>query len=140
MKKLNIAKLALNTRKVEFTFPGMKNFKLFLEYQSRSELEKLREDSMISKMDEETGILTPELDTDAYVKNYVKRVIKGWKGFTYSDLSKLILIDESQVEDMNEEIAFDDETAIFLVQNSERFDNFVTQTIRKLDNFRNKKA
>lgn len=139
MKKLDLSRLAINTKKVEFDFPGLEGFKVSLNYLSRNALEKLRDDSMVQKVDSETGFPYKDLDRDLYIKNYVSRAVAGWKGFTYNHLAHLMLIDESQVEDMDEEIEFDTDTAITLVTNSERFDTWVTTTLRKLDNFRSSK-
>lgn len=136
MKKLDLARLAMSTKKVEFDFPGMEGFKVQLSYQSRSAFEKMREESKISKIDEESGLPYQEIDAKLYVRNYVKKVVIGWSGFKMKHLAKLILLDESQIEDMEEAVEFDLDVAEYLMNNSERFDNWVTQTIRKLDNFR----
>lgn len=128
--------LAVNTRSVEFDNAcGLEGFTVTLSYQSRQAFEKLREDSQIQKIDD-NGLPFKELDRDTYIKNYVTSVVKGWKGFTYAMLSELILIDESLIDNMDEEIPFDVEYAIFLMEKSERFDLWVTSMIRKLDNFR----
>lgn len=139
MKKLNLSQLALSNKRVEFDFPGMEGFKVSLAYQSRNALEKLRDDSTVQKVDAESGLPYQDLDRDLYVKNYVARTVLGWKGFKMEYLAKLILIDETQIEDMNEEIEFEQENAVYLVTNSERFDTWITSTLRKLDNFRSSK-
>lgn len=139
MNKLNLATLAVNTRNVQFEMPGCNGFKVNLTYQSRRTYEKLRDSSMVQKFDDQ-GYPYKDLDKDLYIKNYAKSIFKDWSNLTYGTLASLVLIDEDQVEDMDALIEFDVDTAVFLLENSERFDSWVTKTVSKLDNFRNKKA
>lgn len=140
MTKLKLASLAIDSRKVEFDFPGLEGFKVTLCYQSRSAIRKLQEKCQVQKFDDESGLPYQTLDMEQYNKEYTKSTIVGWTGLTVEKAAKLMLIDESMVEDPTTEIEYDAETAVLLVKESSKFDNWVTEKLTKIDNFRAGKA
>ncbi len=139
MKNLNIAQLAVDTKKMTFDYPGQDGFSVTLTHLSKPEQVRIREDSMISKVDQESGFPYTELDQDLYLRNFASKAINGWKGLTGEILSQIMLIDESMLDDPKEEIDFSIDNAISMLRYSKAFDNWVTSQLGKIDNFRDKK-
>ncbi len=135
--KLSLAALALSSKTAEFDFPGIPGFKVKLTYLAREAKRKLQDSCKVQKYDEHSGLPYMDLDVDKYTEAYVKATISGWSGLTLEKVAKLMLIDQSQVDDPKAEIDFDVDTATQLVKLSERFDTFVTSKLAQIDNFRN---
>jgi hypothetical protein len=136
MTNFNIAQLVLPSKSAEFKLTGFGDFKVTLNHLSKSELARIRENSLVTKMDEETGIPYTDLDKDKYLDNYAEKAILGWTGLTGHVLSKLVLIDEDRFGNLDEEVDFSVTNAVSLLDNSKIFDTWVSQTLGKLDNFR----
>lgn len=136
MKNLNISQLALDTKKMTFDYPGLEGFKVTLTHLSKPEQVKIREASTVSKVDQETGFPYTELDQDLYIRNFATRAINGWEGLTGEHLAKIMLIDESQLEDPKETIDYSVDNAVSMLRYSKAFDNWVTAQLGKIDNFR----
>jgi hypothetical protein len=136
---MNLAQLALKTKEVEFDFPLIPNFKVKITHLSKPEEMRLREDSLVTKFDDETNLPYQVSDPTKFLENFASRTITGWSGLTYKALSKLMLIDESQVEDMDAEVEYNAENALALLKYSKHFDTWVTSVVARLDNFRTSK-
>ena len=136
--KLNLKNLVVTATTAHFDFPVCNGMSVEIAYANKTLLNNIHESALVQKFDTETGAPYKDLDTDAYVKNYVSEVIKGWTGFTYAHLASLVLIDESDV-DPTQEIDFDVDTAVFLMTNSPVFDQWVVSMAKRLDNFRTSK-
>ena len=78
------------------------------------------------------------MDDDLFLTEYVKAVIKGWKGLKYEFVSQLLLIDTSSI-DLQDELRFTQENAELLMKNSADFDTWVTEVVGDLENFTNDK-
>lgn len=137
MKNLSIANLVLDIKTMEFDFPGYDGFKVTLAHLSKAEEIKIREKSLVTKHDKESGFPYTEVDTALFLRNFAEKTVVGWKGLTYGILAELVLIDESKIEDLAEEVDFNLDNTVSLLTNSKVFDNWVNQTISKIDNFRN---
>lgn len=133
---MNISNLVVNIREMEFDYPGYEGLKFTLAHLSREEEAKIREESTVTKYDKESGVPYPEVDNDKFLEIYADKVIKGWKGFTYNILADFFLIDESQVEDMGEEVPFSVENAAALIKHSVKFEGWVMRTTNSIANFR----
>lgn len=134
--KLNLKSLALTSKTAEFAFPGIPGFKVSLTYLSREAKRKLEDANKVQKIDESSGLPYMDLDIDSYTRAYVEATLSGWTGLTLGNVSSLMLIDESLVDDPDALIDFDLDTAIQLVKLSERFDAWVTERLTHLNNFR----
>lgn len=135
MKNLNIAQLVVDTKDMVFDFPGTEGFKVKLNHLSKPKQVKIREASLVSKVDAESGLPYTDLDQDLYIQNYAKEAILGWEGLTGHILATLLLMDEKAM-DLDEEIDYSVENAVTLLRYSKSFDNWVTQKMSKLDDFR----
>lgn len=136
MKNLSIAKLAVSTRKAQFKYKD--SFEVELCYISKGKLEEIRKDCQVMKIDEATGISYPELDGDKFQERYAESIITGWKGLTGNILAGMLLIDEEEL-DLEEEIDYSPENALYLIRNCSRFDAWLRGKLDSLDNFRIKK-
>lgn len=135
MTKLTLSNLVLNAQTVEMDFPMCKGMTVQLTYVNNTVMNSIREKSLVQKFDTETGNPFKELDGEKYVRNYTQAVLKGWKGFTFAHLASLVLIDETSV-DLEAEVPFDLDNAIFLMNNCVAFDTWVVTSAKKLANFR----
>ena len=104
-KKVSLASLLTPSKTVGIDYPGMSGFSVDLCYLAREELVE-----------------------------YVKAVIKGWKGLKYSYLEELLLVDISSL-DPEDELEFSHENAETLMKNAGDFDSWVTEVTGDLENF-----
>jgi hypothetical protein len=133
--KLNLKTIVVTATEAEFEFPLCPGMKVTIAYTNKTLLNNIRSKSMIQKFDKETGAPYQDLDTDKYLANYIQAVVKGWSGLTYAHLSELVLIDETDL-DKEQEIDFDLDAAMFLMNEASAFDTWVVTTAKQLENFR----
>ena len=115
-------------------YPDMEGFSDELTYLAREELLKLRNRCLKQKFNKKTRGFEEQLDEDTFLIEYVKAVLKGWKGFKYEYISQLLLIDTSNIN-LKDSLAFTQENAQVLMKNSSDFDTWVTETVGDLENF-----
>jgi len=133
-KKVSLASLLTPSKTVSIDYPGMLGFSVDLCYLSREELLKLRNRCISQKFNRKTRAFEETLDDDKFLVEYVKAVIKGWKGLKYSYLEELLLVDISAL-DPNDELQFTHENAETLMKNATDFDTWVTEVTGDLENF-----
>jgi hypothetical protein len=136
--KLNLKDLVVNATEAQFEFPLCPGMKVTIAYTNKVLLNNIRTSAMIQKFDKETGQPYQDLDTEKYLDNYIKAVVKGWSGFTVEHLNDMVLIDKTDL-DMDKEIDFDHDTAVFLMNEASAFDTWVVTTAKQLENFRKQK-
>ena len=115
-------------------YPGIDGFKVHLHFLNREDLQKIRKISLTNKIDRKTRQRVEEVDTDKFLQNYAKSVIKGWEGLKIKHLPSLIPSDISGLNP-EEEIAYDEEEAMELLTNSASFDQFITDTLSDFETF-----
>lgn len=133
--KIDLKNLVISATTTVAEFPLCKGMEVEIAYANKKLLANMHANALVQKFDSETAAPYNELDTEKYIYNYVKEVVKGWKGFTYGHLATLVLIEEEGLN-MDEEIEFDIDTAVFLMSNSPAFDQWVVNTAKRLENFR----
>jgi hypothetical protein len=131
---VSLASLLTPSKTVSIDFPGMEGFKVDLCYLAREELIKLRNKSITQKFNKKTRGFEDSLDEDKFLVEYVKAIIKGWKGLKYSYLEELLLVDISSL-DPEDELEFTQENAETLMKNATDFDSWVNETTGDLENF-----
>lgn len=131
---ISLASLMTPSKTVTIDFPGYKGMTVDLCYLSREELVKLRKKCVNTKFDKKTRQPVEELDDEQFLTEYVKSVIKNWKGFKLAYLEELMLVDISSL-DAEAELPFTLENAELLMKNSGDFDTWVTETVSSLENF-----
>ena len=137
---ISIASLATPSKTVTFEYPGYEGFEVDLCHLGREELVKLRKRCVTNKMNRKTRQFEEELDEDKFIVEYCSAVIKGWRGFTYSYLEELLLVDIEEIKNPDKEcVVFNADNVEFLMKNSSDFDSWVTETVGDLANFTKRK-
>ena len=131
---VSLASLLTPSKTVTVDYPGMSGFTVDLCYLAREELLKLRNRCLAQKFNRKTRAFDEQLDEEKFLVEYVKAVIKGWKGLKYSYLEELLLVDISSL-DPNDELVFSQENAETLMKNAGDFDTWVTEVTGDLENF-----
>lgn len=133
---MSLKSIVLTTKVVSVEFPGLKGFTVNVGAITREVSKKLREESEVSRLDAKLRMPVKELDETLFLDKFTKMAIKGWSGLTYEHLSKLMLVDLSQVKDVTEEVEYSEENAVVLMKNSVAFDSWINETVFSLDAFR----
>lgn len=129
---LSLKSLLVPSKQVEAEFPGFAGFKVQLSFLSRETLVGIRKKA--TKITFKNRQPTEELNDDLFLQLYVAACIKGWSGFKLSYLEQLAPVDLSG-QDMNAELEFSDENALFLMKSSSNFDSWVSEQVTELGNF-----
>ena len=133
-QKVSLASLLTPSKTVTVDYPGIDGFSVDLTYLAREELLKVRNKCLSQKFNKKTRAFEEQLDEDKFLTQYVKGVIKGWRGLTYKSLQELVLVDIS-AQEPEQELEFTLENAEILMRNSTDFDGWVTETVGDLENF-----
>jgi hypothetical protein len=131
---VSLSSLLTPSKTVTVDYPGMSGFTVDLCYLAREELLKLRNRCLVQKFNRKTRAFDEQLDEEKFLVEYVKAVIKGWKGLKYSYLEELLLVDISSL-DPEDELVFSQENAETLMKNGSDFDTWVTEVTGDLENF-----
>ena len=133
-KSISLASLLTPSKTVSVDYPGMSGFSVDLCYLAREELVKLRNRCVSQKFNRKTRGFEESLDEDKFLVEYVKAVIKGWKGLKYSYLEELLLVDISALNP-EDELEFNQDNAETLMKNASDFDTWVSEVTGDLENF-----
>ena len=133
-QNVSLSSLLTPSKTVTVDYPGMNGFTVDLCYLAREELIKLRNRCLSQKFNRKTRAFDDQLDEDKFLIEYVKAVIKGWKGLKYSYLEELLLVDISSL-DPEDELEFSQDNAQTLMKNAGDFDTWVTEVTGDLENF-----
>ena len=131
---VSLSTLMTPSKTVSIDFPGFDGLSIDLTYLAREELLKLRNKCLKQKFNKKTRAFEEQLDEDTFLTEYVKSVIKGWKGLKYKYLKELVLVDVDG-HDQETELPYSNENAELLMRNSADFDQWVTETVGDLENF-----
>ena len=138
-QKVSLASLLTPSKVVTIDYPEFADFKIDLCYLAREELLKLRSKCLSQKFNRKTRAFEEQLDDDKFLTEYVKAVIKGWSGLKYKYLEKMLLVDVSKLQDLDEELEYSQEDAEILMRNAPDFDTWVTEAVGDLENFSHSK-
>jgi len=133
-QNVSLSSLLTPSKTVTVDYPGMTGVTVDLCYRAREELVKLRNRCLSQKFNRKTRAFDDQLDEDKFLVEYVKAVIKGWKGLKYSYLEELLLVDISSL-DPEDELEFSQDNAETLMKNAGDFDTWVTEVTGDLENF-----
>lgn len=129
---LSLKSLLVPSKSVEVEFPGMPGFKINLAFLSREALVNIRKKSTKTTFKNRQPV--EETDDKLFLKLYVDAAIKGWSGLKLSYLDQLAPIDLTG-QDLNDELPYDNDNALYLMQASANFDSFISETVTELANF-----
>ena len=131
---VSLATLLTPSKTVSVDYPEFEGFEVELTYLAREELMKLRNRTLKQKFNKKTRAFEETMDDDLFLTEYVKAVIKDWKGFKYEYVSQLLLIDTTSIN-LQDELRFTQENAELLMKNSADFDTWITEVVGDLENF-----
>ena len=129
---LSLKSLLVPSKLVEVEFPGFSGFKVQLSFLSRETLVGIRKKA--TKITFKNRQPTEELNDDLFLQLYVAASIKGWTGFKLSYLEQLAPVDLTG-QDMEAELEYSEENALFLMKSSSNFDSWVSENVTELGNF-----
>lgn len=129
---LSLKSLLVPSKTVEVDYPGLNGFKVNVVFLSREKLVEIRKKA--TKTAWKNRQATDELDDKLFLQLYVNACIKGWTGLKLSYLEQLAPVDLSG-QDLDSELPYDQDNALFLMQSSANFDAFISETVSELGNF-----
>ena len=129
---LSLKTLLVPSKTVEVDYPGLNGFKVNVVFLSRETLVGIRKKA--TKTTYKNRQPVEELDDKLFLQLYVNACIKGWKGFKLSYLEQLAPVDLTG-QDLESELPWDQDNALFLMQSSANFDAFISETVTELSNF-----
>lgn len=129
---LSLKSLLVPSKTVEVDYPGLEGFKVNLVFLSRETLISIRKKSV--KVTFKKNQPNEELDDELFLQLYVNACVKGWKGLKLAHLNQLAPVD-LEGQDLNSELAYSQENALYLMKSSANFDAFISETVTELSNF-----
>ena len=132
MSTLSLKTLLVPSKAVEVEYPGMPGFLIDLAFLSRETLLSIRKKSTKTSFKNRQPV--EEFNEDLFLQLYVEASVKGWSGFKLSYLEQLAPVDLTG-QDLDNELEFTAENALFLMKNSSNFDAFVSEQVSDLGNF-----
>lgn len=132
VSNLSLKSLLVPSKSVEVEFPGFADFKIQLSFLSRETLVGIRKKA--TKITFKNRQPTEELNDDLFLQLYVAACIKGWSGLKLTYLEQMAPVDLSG-QDMEAELEFSDENALFLMKSSSNFDSWVSEQVTDLAHF-----
>ena len=131
---MQLSTLIKNDTVISIEHPEFDGLVVKVAFVSKEKTRKLIERATIKKFSKTSHQLEEEIDNDIFLKLYTKALIRGWKGFKLEYLLDLTPIDTGDV-DLNEELEFNDDNALVLMQNSNAFDQWLTGVSGDIKNF-----
>ena len=115
---------------------GFDGFEVKLRYLSKEDINKIRQAATRVNFTSRSRVRTDELDSELFIREFIKATVVEWKGFTLKIASQLlpIVIPEGVSDD--EPIDFSLEEALTLVKESSFFDNWLNEVVFDLQTFR----
>ena len=129
---ISLKTLLVPSKALEVEYPGMPGFKINVSFLSRETLVNIRKKA--TKQTFKNRQAVEELDDDLFLQLYVQASVKGWSGFKLKYLDQLAPVDLTG-QDMEAELEYSDENALFLMKASSNFDAFISETVTDLGNF-----
>ena len=124
--------LLVPSKTVDVEYPGLNGFTISAVFLSRETLVGIRKKATKTSFKNRQPV--EELDDKLFLQLYVNACIKGWKGLKLSYLETLAPVDLTG-QDPEAELEYNQDNALFLMQNSANFDSFISETVTELSNF-----
>lgn len=132
MATISLKTLLVPSKALEVEYPGMPGFKINVSFLSRETLINIRKKA--TRQTFKNRQASEELDDDLFLQLYVQASVKGWSGFKLKYLDQLAPVDLTG-QDMENELEYTEENALFLMKSSTNFDAFISETVTDLGNF-----
>jgi hypothetical protein len=120
-------------------FEGFDGFEVKLAYLSREELSKIRNSVARTSFNPKTRQKEETVDSELFMKEFVKAAVLDWKGFTLDMATKILPLEVPADVDLAGEIEFSQENALDLAKNSPVFDGWLNDVIFDLEIFRTRR-
>jgi len=131
-KVSSLKSLLVPSKAVEVEYPGMPGLMIDVVFLARETLVNIRKKATKTTFKNRQPV--EELDDKLFLQLYVNACIKGWKGLTLAYLEQLAPVDLTG-QDPTAELEYNQDNALFLMQNSANFDGFISDTVTELSNF-----
>lgn len=132
MTDISLKSLLVPSKSVEVEYPGMPGFVVQVAFLSRETLLNIRKKS--TKTSFKNRQPTEEFNEDLFLQLYVENAVKGWSGLKLRYLEQLAPVDLTG-QDMEAELKYTSENALYLMKNSSDFDSFISDQVSDLGNF-----
>lgn len=129
---ISLKTLLVPSKSLEVEYPGMPDFKIQIAFLSRETLQTIRKKSTKTSFKNRQPV--EELNDELFLELYVKSAIKGWSGLKLRHLEQLAPVDLTG-QDLDAELEYSEENALYLMKNSSNFDSFVSEQVTDLGNF-----
>lgn len=121
-------------------YPGCPDLLVDVAYLTRDELMNLRKRATTQKFNKRTRQPEDDVDSDLFQDLYIQAVVKGWSGFKYKYLVKMIPVDVSKIpdeeyKDGDGEFIFTKDNATILMKNCADFDSWISSELEDVENF-----
>lgn len=133
---ISLKNLLVPSKSVEIEYPGFPGFKIDVAFLSRETLVNIRKKA--TKTTFKNRQTSEEVNDELFLQLYVQACIKGWSGFKLAYLEQLAPVDLSG-QNLEDDLAFTEENALFLMKSSANFDAFISETVTELGNFQKNK-
>ena len=120
------------SKSLEVEYPGMPEFKVQVAFLSRETLQQIRKKATKTSFKNRQPV--EELNEELFLDLYVKAAVKGWSGLKLKYLEQLAPVDLAG-QDLDAELEYSEENALYLMKNSTNFDSFVSEQVTDLGNF-----
>ena len=132
MSALSLKNLLVPSKALEVEYPGMPGFKIQVSFLSRETLQSIRKKATKTAFKNRQPV--DELNDKLFLDLYVKAAVKGWTGLKLKYLEQLAPVDLTG-QDMEAELEYNEENALYLMENSSNFDAFISEQVTDLGNF-----
>lgn len=137
---MDLANIIIGSKTIETEYPGYEDLTIKLAHLTRDELLSIKKKATTTKYNKKTRQPEEEVDSDLFQDLWVKAVIKGWSGFKYKYLQKMLPIDVASIppEDYLEgegDFNYSAENASVLIKNVSAFDTWVQGELEDIENF-----
>lgn len=129
---ISLKNLLVPSKSLEVEYPGMPEFKIQVAFLSRETLQSIRKKSTKTSFKNRQPV--EELNDELFLELYVKSAVKGWTGLKLKYLEQLAPVDLTG-QDLDAELEFSEENALYLMKNSSNFDSFISEQVTDLGNF-----
>lgn len=134
---MDLANMIVPSKTIDIEYPGCPDLYFSIAYLTRDELKKLREKATTQKFSKKTRQPEEEVDNDLFQDLYIQSVVKGWKGFKYRYLEKMIpvAVPEEEYDEGNGLFEFTKENATLFMKNAPDFDRWISDLLEDVENF-----
>ena len=122
--------------KLEAWVPFDDDFEIKVAHLSREELGKIRNAALRISFNPKSRQKEETVDSDIFIKEFVKAAVLDWKGFTLEKAMSLLPIEVPSDVDTSVEVEYSQENALELAKNSPVFDGWLNDVVLDLEGFR----